>query len=91
MVANIDPALAINAILGLLGVLGVTGITLWARGKSALHSLRDAFDNLDDAATNGKITEAQFQAVLNDFRKLIKGDPNATAPNTTPTPPTSSG
>ena len=83
--AQIDPALIIDSVLGLLGVLGVTGLALWARGKSALHDLRDAFDNLDDAATNGNITEAQFQAVLNDFRKLITGDKTATAPNTSTT------
>ena len=82
----VDPTTVIDSVLGLLGVLGITGLALWRRGKSALHDLRDAFDNLDDAATNGNITEAQFQAVLSDFRKLIKGDPTAVAPNSTPAP-----
>ena len=77
---QIDVAQVINTVLVLFGIVGGTGSAFWIKGKKDLHALRDIFDKVDDAATNGNVTEDQFQSIMTDARVFIHGNPIAPNP-----------
>ena len=70
---SIDIPQIINTILVLFGIVGGSSLVWVTRIKKDLHSVRDIFDKLDDAATNNAITEDQFQAILTDARNIVHG------------------
>ena len=70
--ADIDIAGLINAALGILGLVGVpTLVVLFAKSKSKLKQLRTFIDDIDDAATDNNVSEAEFQKILADGKALI--------------------
>lgn len=72
--ADINIPQLINTIIILVGifgsVLGAHGLNAKSKGKQVISSLSDIFSNVNKAATDEKVTEDEFQAILGDARVI---------------------
>lgn len=59
-----------NVVLQTVIAVSASAAAVITYGKLKLHQLRLLFDSVDDAATDNKVTEAEFQDVLSKARDI---------------------
>lgn len=70
-VIKMDYALIAQIATPIISIAGIVATAKWIISKEKLRAFRQLIDSVDDAVTDDKISESEFQAIWNSFRKVI--------------------
>jgi hypothetical protein len=63
--------MSLDIVISVIVTAVLTFLASWSRSKRKLTDIREFVDALDDALKDSKITEEEFQAIWEHFKKLV--------------------
>ncbi len=69
---EIDPNLVVTLITGVLGLISTFAGAKWGLAKQKAAQLTKLLSSITDAAEDDKVTEAEFQTIVENAKALLE-------------------